>query len=575
MANKPLVSLQFPDLTDTYTIPSQTQIDTNTSNITNLKSDLEEDTGVSELTTWTTGKYIATSGSTVDVTSLTDAANFKCGVFDCSAGDYFTITGTAGSTPRLWCFIDSSGNSLSVAPNGAVGNKSVIQAPANAAKLVVNIVIWPTPANPPELLKGAFPVVRLDRIESEYYIITPTGDTTNRRAEIEAALASKKAVYFPQGEYTISDKLTMPNGTRLFGAGKSSVLIFASGSTGQMIECGNDCQIDNLKLDGGLSAKPTGSSVNRHAVRVLDNKQTLQMHDCWIVGFGGSGVRIDNTGYAQLSSVQITNCYFQYNYFGIWFLEHGEYGLVCNSSFIDNAYGALVQGGNNIISGCALERNTVGGLVNGSDYTLGNSGHGAFVGCSFNHNTDKGLQIIGTANGYVVSGCSLFRNDTEELNIKAQGVNICGCNFGISSTITIYGSSVVVATDNSFASQPTVNITSSVVKGANNYTFAGNAVLPLNGGNPEVTNSDTGAVSLALDAGRIYNFTGALTSLTITLNAAASGQIANYHFSFESGSTAPTLTLPNTVTMPSGFAVEASKHYEVDILNGYGTVMAW
>lgn len=91
----------------------------------------------------------------------------------------------------------------------------------------------------------------------------------------------------------------------------------------------------------------------------------------------------------------------------------------------------------------------------------------------------------------------------------------------------------------------------------------------------EVTVSTAGAVTQALDAGKIYHFTGALTALTITLNTPASGQLAHYHFDFDSGSTAPTLTIPQTVTMPSGFTVKASKHYEIDILNNYGAVMAW
>lgn len=91
----------------------------------------------------------------------------------------------------------------------------------------------------------------------------------------------------------------------------------------------------------------------------------------------------------------------------------------------------------------------------------------------------------------------------------------------------------------------------------------------------EVTVSAAGAVTQALDACKIYHFTGALTSLTITLNAPASGTLAHYHFDFNSGSTAPTLTLPSGVTIPSGFAVEASKHYEIDILNGYGAVIGW
>ena len=91
----------------------------------------------------------------------------------------------------------------------------------------------------------------------------------------------------------------------------------------------------------------------------------------------------------------------------------------------------------------------------------------------------------------------------------------------------------------------------------------------------EVTVSDDGAVTQVLDPGKIYHFTGALTALTITLNTPAAGQIAHYHFDFTCGATAPTLTMPNTVTMPGGFTVEASKHYEIDILNGYGAVISW
>ena len=88
-----------------------------------------------------------------------------------------------------------------------------------------------------------------------------------------------------------------------------------------------------------------------------------------------------------------------------------------------------------------------------------------------------------------------------------------------------------------------------------------------------VSVADAGAVTQALDANKVFDFTGALTSLTITLNAAAAP--AQYHFCFQSGSTAPTLTLPNTVVMPSGFQVEANKHYEIDILDGYGVAQSW
>lgn len=91
----------------------------------------------------------------------------------------------------------------------------------------------------------------------------------------------------------------------------------------------------------------------------------------------------------------------------------------------------------------------------------------------------------------------------------------------------------------------------------------------------EQTVATDGAVTQALDPYVIYHFTGDLTALTITLNAAASGQIAHYHFDFDCGSTAPTVTIPNTVTMPDSNSFDANKHYEVDILNNYGAVLSW
>jgi len=90
----------------------------------------------------------------------------------------------------------------------------------------------------------------------------------------------------------------------------------------------------------------------------------------------------------------------------------------------------------------------------------------------------------------------------------------------------------------------------------------------------EVTISTSGAVSQALDAGKIYHFTGAVSSLSLTLNA-ASGQIAQYHFDFESGSTPATVTITGVSWSGGSFAPEANKHYEVDILNGYGVYLSW
>lgn len=89
----------------------------------------------------------------------------------------------------------------------------------------------------------------------------------------------------------------------------------------------------------------------------------------------------------------------------------------------------------------------------------------------------------------------------------------------------------------------------------------------------EVTVSDAGAVTQAVDANTIYHFTGALTSLTITFNATSG--LAQYHFDFDSGSTAPTVTISGVTWQGGSFTPSANKHYEVDILNGYGVVAEW
>lgn len=92
---------------------------------------------------------------------------------------------------------------------------------------------------------------------------------------------------------------------------------------------------------------------------------------------------------------------------------------------------------------------------------------------------------------------------------------------------------------------------------------------------PLVVIATDGAVTQALDAGKIYVFSGDLTALTITFNAPVTGQLSQYHFVFVSGATAPTVTLPNSVQMPDDWAVETNTRYEIDILDGYGLASRW
>lgn len=79
----------------------------------------------------------------------------------------------------------------------------------------------------------------------------------------------------------------------------------------------------------------------------------------------------------------------------------------------------------------------------------------------------------------------------------------------------------------------------------------------------------------ALEPGKLYVFPE-MASLSITLAEPADTAVASeYHFVFQSGATATTLSLPDTIKLPSGFTVEASKIYEISILEGCLCAQSW
>lgn len=70
-----------------------------------------------------------------------------------------------------------------------------------------------------------------------------------------------------------------------------------------------------------------------------------------------------------------------------------------------------------------------------------------------------------------------------------------------------------------------------------------------------------------------YHTWGEVASLTLTLSAEASGQANGYWFSFDSGDTATTLSLPETVK--TDIVVEPNMHYECSIVGNYMTFSEW
>lgn len=70
-----------------------------------------------------------------------------------------------------------------------------------------------------------------------------------------------------------------------------------------------------------------------------------------------------------------------------------------------------------------------------------------------------------------------------------------------------------------------------------------------------------------------YHTWGEISSLTLTLGTETSGVANGYWFSFDSGDTATTLSLPETVK--TDIVVETNMHYECSIVGNYMTFYEW
>lgn len=74
---------------------------------------------------------------------------------------------------------------------------------------------------------------------------------------------------------------------------------------------------------------------------------------------------------------------------------------------------------------------------------------------------------------------------------------------------------------------------------------------------------------------KVYNF-GTIGDTTFALASPTDANIVNhYYWTFDTGSTAPTIGWPNGVSWSGGAAptINASKHYEISVLNGIGCFM--
>ena len=135
---------EWADEYDGYNLEEMaTSIETNTADIATLEADvsqIKEDfnakLNASEIV-FTSGAYIKTDGSTVDVNSPVANTSYRYAVVPCKEGDWVEINVDGAGAARGYAFVDSNGNKIySTAAN--VVTRGTIRVPANTAYLVLN-----------------------------------------------------------------------------------------------------------------------------------------------------------------------------------------------------------------------------------------------------------------------------------------------------------------------------------------------------------------------------------------------------------------------------------------------------
>lgn len=86
------------------------------------------------------------------------------------------------------------------------------------------------------------------------------------------------------------------------------------------------------------------------------------------------------------------------------------------------------------------------------------------------------------------------------------------------------------------------------------------------------TDHGTADTTFTLSANQ-YHTWGEVAALTLTLATGTTGVVNEYHFAFDSGDTATTLSLPEGIQ--TDIAVEPNTHYECSIIDNYMTFRDW
>ena len=337
-----------------------------------------------------------------------------------------------------------------------------------------------------------------DRITSverlNNHVLYPTGDDTDRSAEIMAKLNTYGCCELADGDYYIADSIILPNRSTLKGCGKNVRIYRTSDSTINTMLATNgtagNVTIKDLYIVGSNETKPVADvTTGEIGLSVAGTGGKVTVENCNFYGLTNIGITT-NIGYSGLVSIQVTDCIFTFCGRGLNCGINGEYANVCNCNFIECRTGASVTGGNNKFANCGFDNNYRGFTLVDDQYTAHNNGHGSAVGCSFNHNDFYAITIEYITYGYIFSGCNIFDGDIYVK--KSKGIIFDSCILmGVKTGTTLHSNFTLADNDDGLISITnccsafdaftiTKTGTNNFVFVKNNKTAGGSIITPSN-----------------------------------------------------------------------------------------------
>lgn len=417
------------------------------------------------------------------------------------AGDTTAVLIRAGDSYRAEIPVDAGYLYFSAISSAGVDVTPTVQITTKAAGgNVYNYYNTNTVTN--NVTQNTYNVTPTPELSAEtLYYLPPTGDATDRSADIAALLAANGICRLGSGTYYVAS-IDMPNGSAIEGVGASTVLRLIDNVSGYALRMRSRCKVRNLRILGGESytalnpaAATPGDRIGILWEGILNgdgNTYTYpglsMISGVWFERIQGSGLKCLNTSSGTRNKLLVSDCYYLYCDAGVNIASVSEFMQFTNCTFNSCYYGVINNGGNNSFANCDFAVCAQCFVIDNSTGALSNPGHSCMVNCDFSHaikvNSDgtltsnQGDFIYVAGTGYEFNGCQFGFG---HINLTdAEGVLCVGCVWSGRSDNDIYitNGTGIFFVDCLFGAQYNFFVVNNTkTKLINCYTKAGEEVL--------------------------------------------------------------------------------------------------